>query len=312
MSQFTAGVLLAVWTCAIPGSAQTVDSSPKFEVASVKLAGPPAPGLDDGMHGGPGTSDPTQITYHRVYLISLLATAFSLPADQIVAPESILPAQPEAYGIVAKLPPNTTKDQLRVMFQNLLTERFHLAFHWGTKQFPAYELVLASGGPKMNPESLADASAAPTAPPVVGSMKLDPNGFPVLPPGVLTNTRYADGLVRSTNRMTMAQFAKMLGYMLVQSNGGDPTDPVPRVVDNTNLAGRYEFTLAFAGSFGMPRSVAAQIAASGGDTGSQQPGGGPSLFTALEKQLGLKLVKAKNVTLDVLIIDHLDRVPTPN
>jgi uncharacterized protein (TIGR03435 family) len=126
-------------------------------------------------------------------------------------------------------------------------------------------------------------------------------------------------MVRSTNRLTMAQFADNLGVMVNESNGAGPMDAEPRVIDKTGLTGKYEFKLEFAGSVPMPASVAAVVAAA---RRGQQPAdasgasdmgsGGPTLFTALEKQLGLKLVKGKRVGVDVLVIDHVDKVPTGN
>jgi uncharacterized protein (TIGR03435 family) len=81
--------------------------------------------------------------------------------------------------------------------------------------------------------------------------------------------------------------------------GGGPT---PSVVDKTGLAGEFEFKLEFAGP--------TQTEASG--AGESGGGGGQTLFTALEKQLGLKLEKTKKASLDFLVIDHVDKTPTEN
>lgn len=90
--------------------------------------------------------------------------------------------------------------------------------------------------------------------------------------------------------------------------------PQPRVVDRTGLTGIYEFTLEFAGTMAMPGAMPPTPA--GGDTGppaASDPGDGtPNIFTAVEKQLGLKLQKVRNVSVDVLIVDKADRVPTEN
>ena len=250
--------------------------------------------------------------YPRVFLMDLLTMAYSLPSDQIQAPEWVLTEQ---YSIAAKMPSSTTRDQFNLMLQNLLKERFRLASHWGTKAFPAYSLSIVPGGHKMRvvPPKEQIASNAPANPDRLNAPP-DPKGFPVLPPGATHVVSYGNGMVRSANRVTMAQFAKLLGPMLQESNGsGDAMDACPRVVDKTGLAGEYEFTLEFAGSPAMPASVVAQLAAGGTDTTVLRPASaGPSLFSALEGQLGLKLVKGNKVNLDLLIIDHLDRVPIPN
>jgi uncharacterized protein (TIGR03435 family) len=268
------------------------------------------------MRGGPGTDDPGRITYPRVFLMHLLTMAYGVPSDQFSGPEWL---STEQYSITARIPPNTTKGQFNLMLRNLLVERFHLALHHETRDFPAYELVVAAGGPKMKPlPSGEDAASAPPA--SVGraaDSKKDQNGFPVLPPGVPSATAHAGGMVRSMNRLTMAQFAARLGAMVNESNGAGYTDAMPRVVDRTGLTGKFEFKLEFSGSVPMPASVAALLAAArydqppAGASGAIDPGsGGPTLFTALEKQLGLKLVKGKKVSLDVLVIDHVDKVPT--
>jgi uncharacterized protein (TIGR03435 family) len=71
----------------------------------------------------------------------------------------------------------------------------------------------------------------------------------------------------------------------------------PRVVDKTGLTGKYDFTL----EYGLPTAVAA----------ARDPVVvGPTLFAALENQLGLKLVKSKSVPLVILVVDHWDKVPT--
>jgi uncharacterized protein (TIGR03435 family) len=49
------------------------------------------------------------------------------------------------------MPPGTSKAQLRLMLQNLLAERFKLTVHRETRNLPAYELVIARGGPKLEP-----------------------------------------------------------------------------------------------------------------------------------------------------------------
>jgi uncharacterized protein (TIGR03435 family) len=105
-------------------------------------------------------------------------------------------------------------------------------------------------------------------------------------------------------------FCQKLGYLINQSNG-TPGGPQPRVVDETGLAGTYEFTLAFVGTTlppgnapNMPRADLARTA-----TASDPGQGLPDIFGAVEK-LGLKLVRIKDVSLDVLVVDNADKVPT--
>jgi uncharacterized protein (TIGR03435 family) len=79
---------------------------------------------------------------------------------------------------------------------------------------------------------------------------------------------------------------------------------MPRVVDKTGITGRFDFKLDFPEATipGLPSANGANIA----------PEDVPALVTdALKKQLGLKLTPAK-ITLDIVIVDHADRVPTAN
>ena len=86
------------------------------------------------------------------------------------------------------------------------------------------------------------------------------------------------------------------------------------VSDATEMPGGWDFTLSYSmyASMGMPAPVAA--AGRGGDAGqpggmaASDPGGGPSLFEAIEKQLGLKLEKQKR-TAQVIVIDHIEPKP---
>jgi uncharacterized protein (TIGR03435 family) len=284
---------------------------PTFEVASVRAG---VPGGSYEPHGGPGTADPGRFTCQRVTLLNLLTRAYGVGADQISGPDWLATVY---YSVTATIPPNTTQGQFNLMLQGLLAERFNLTLHHGTKEFPVYELIVARGGPKMNPSP----PDVPTAPPaLVGAvMKDDPKtGFPALRPGSPGSVVFGKGMVRSTSRITMAEFAANLGPMVNLSNGvgGFPMgSAVPRVVDKTGLQGKFDFTLEFAGSLQLPASLRpprndAQPAPVGPT--SNLDGAGPNLFTALRQQLGLELRKGKPANLEVLVIDNVDRVPTEN
>jgi uncharacterized protein (TIGR03435 family) len=71
------------------------------------------------------------------------------------------------------MPPGTTNEQFQLMLRDLQAERFHLVLHHETKEFPGYELVLASGGTRLKEAAPEDSTRATAA---KGS---DANGFPV-------------------------------------------------------------------------------------------------------------------------------------
>jgi uncharacterized protein (TIGR03435 family) len=133
--------------------------------------------------------------------------------------------------------------------QNLLAERLHPTLHHETREFQVHSLLVAKGGPKMRPSSPdGDAKSAPPGSP--DQHALDSKGFPVLPPGRDAVFFYRSGMVVSTHRETMAQFAERLGPWVNMSNGdgivrGSP--PAPHVIDKTGLTRKYDFTPEFAG-----------------------------------------------------------------
>lgn len=154
----------------------------------------------------------------------------------------------------------------------VLAERFGLRSHVETREFSGYELVVAKGGARLD-------APAP--------------GFPELPPdrpGMISRQTAQNGwlLVRlRARKQAMPAFAEWL-----------VSDSRP-VLDKTGLAGRYDFTLEFARE--LPGANAA--------VPTEPPA--PDLFTALRRQLGLQLVPRK-IPLPVVVVESLNRVPTPN
>jgi uncharacterized protein (TIGR03435 family) len=141
--------LIVLLTVRNPGVAQVADSKITFEAASVKPAGPYLPGTKYSVRGGPGTDDPGRFIFPRATLSNLLMRAYNVPADQISVPAWFNNGAAYAYSIAATLPAGTTKDQFRMMLQNLLAERFHLRLHHETRTRPRYALEVASGEPKL-------------------------------------------------------------------------------------------------------------------------------------------------------------------
>jgi len=106
--------------------------------------------------------------------------------------------------------------------------------------------------------------------------------------------------------MTLAQFAAELSKPT--SEEGPILFNFPPVVDATGIDGRYDMTINF-----TPPRVFQNIAAPAvtGDTAASEPDGAISIFEALEKQLGLKL-ESRKVSGRVLVIDHVNEMPTDN
>ena len=276
---------------------------PNFEVASIR----PAPSIDPRQlmdtrcHGGPGTKDPGRWTCANISLSNLVVTIFDLKGFQIGAVASV---SRDRFTIAAKVPESTTEEQFRQMQLNLLIERFGLKFHREKREMQGYELIVAKDGPKFKesePEPPKNPDAGPDAVgPLLPKMKAGKDGFPVIPPGrslVVMTIGHARG--RWIGR-TMEEFATALF--------GAGLAGLKPVIDGTDLKGKYDFSLDWAPD--IYNSRATTPTAEGGIPAASEPSG-PNIFTALQEQLGLKL-QPKKVTIEILVIDHIEKTPTEN
>jgi uncharacterized protein (TIGR03435 family) len=161
------------------------------------------------------------------------------------------------------------------MLRALLADRFKLAIHKESREVPTYELVISKNGPKIKEGKPDD---------------------PTLPNGTL---RVMSGKITG-NAVSMARLASVIGMQLKHP-----------VVDRTGLMGTYDFSLGW-----QPEEDPSQTLP--GAEGSQQgslpklDSSGPSIFTALQEQLGLKLESTKDqVHVDIVVIDHIE-LPSEN
>jgi uncharacterized protein (TIGR03435 family) len=273
--------LFAAFACAL--AAQTPDSQVVFEVATVKH-GPPRDYSAAGCNCGPGTRDPTRFAVTNYPISSIIQIAYGVGNYQVSGPVWI---DEERFTIAAKVPEGATKEQLKLMLQNLLKERFKLTAHFARKDVAGYQLVVAKGGPKLiasagDPNQNADPGKAAEF-----KMKLDREGYPELPLG--RNSSMAISGDRARWRFadeSMDAFARTIAEQMIRQP----------VMDATGLTGKYDFVMSFSYASMQPNAPADS---------------GPSVFAALEEQLGLKL-ESKKFPVDTVVIDHLERVPTGN
>lgn len=197
--------IVAIAGCVVLGCENLAQSpatttQPQFEVASVKRSTPvgPPPSLENsGRRYG-------RYSYRRLPLKVCLQIAYHLPPYRISAPAW---TDTERYDIEATMPPTTTDDQVLLMFQHLLVERFRIKLHWQEKVTSAYVLVVDKKGPKFRRSE--DQKRAQ-------EIRMELNGFEA------RNTpmeNLAGILTRFTDRP---------------------------VVDSTGLTGVYDFTLRWA------------------------------------------------------------------
>ena len=261
-----------------------------FEVAAVKQdTGPFRPPnfpLDAGdaytVTGGRFSADFALSTYVS------FAYKLSLTLEQRQAMIANLPkwVAEDRFDIQAKATEaNPTKDQMRLMMQALLAERFKLAVHFETKESPVLALVLVKPG-KLGPKLLPHAEGPPcdTAP----SPDLFPPKCSVMVM-TMSSGRMAKGGSRDTTMTLIADALPSMGRL------GRP------VVDRTGLSGRFDFAIEWSPETNNIPPLPGEPVP---DTQ------GPSFQAALREQLGLKL-ESTMAPLQVLVIDHVER-PSEN
>ena len=245
---------------------------PKFETASVKR-------MDRGIiHNslGPGTvvlrGDPLKV---------VLMEAFKVKTYQIVGPSWL---DEDCFEIVAKMPEGAATDRIPAMLQALLAERFKLVAHKEDRPRPVYALVVDKGGPKLKEANFRRGALQPGT--VMFRAATDTRGFK----GAMTMTTLAHFLSRGLDRP---------------------------VQDFTGLEGKYDIDLAWAPDPGIDRPSPSAVSfiaatAASGDTRTELPAAPTAtLFTAIRESLGLKL-EPRNAPVEMLVIDHVERVPTEN
>jgi uncharacterized protein (TIGR03435 family) len=265
---------------------------PVFEAASVKPASPQNTGRGS-VRGGPGTSDPTQITFTNVTLATVFLRAWDLKSWQLSAPDWV---SSKRYDIIAKLRSGTSKEQLAEMLRNLLADRFQARTHPETRNIEGYEIVPGKNGLKIRTAKPADSANQPPPGPD-SAPKIDANGFPILSqPGlVLMEGRKGRSVVSFVT--AKAQPLSALADFL----SGEFHEPI---LDSTRLTGLFDFTLEFA-----PEAPGAVSASPRGVEDLNDAA--PNLLTALPQQLGLQLQPGKIPT-RVVVVDAAQQTPTEN
>jgi uncharacterized protein (TIGR03435 family) len=272
-----------------------------FEASSVRVADPKSAPVNRSasaqatLRGGPGTADPGRISYANVTLESVLIAAYGADCkiqencDQIIGPAWL---RSNRYDINANMPADTTIEQFRSMLQNLLSERFHMTVHHETRELPGYELTLAKSGSKLVASPASELGTGDPAGPLAkfgapGEYgKLLRPGFLVFPyKGTRATANHGVGREQS-----LAEITKLLSNLMNA-----------HVADKTGLTGKYDFTIDW-----VPEGATMIQEVEGPEIAP--PHGIP---TAIEDQLGLKLVKSK-MALDTVVGDSADRIPTSN
>ncbi len=293
----------------VPDWQAAAGSKMAFDVASVKptqtrgrpTSNVPLIGEAYAPTGGLFSATNTSLMNYMRFAFKDIKLAYQATPDVAGAPAWI---RTDQYDIEAKAQGNPTKDQMRLMMQSLMADRFKLTVHHETRQLPVYALVLSKGGKfglQLKPDdgscssTPADIQAINTAPqlpqPAPSAESAKP--IPPIPCGVLIPVpASAPGRLRIAGRkVKLALLAEM---------APNPTSGVDRpVLDHTDLDGTFDISIEWAPRLNGPAPP-----------GFTPDADGPTFTEALQDQLGLKL-ESQTGPVDVLVIDHVEH-PSKN
>jgi bla regulator protein blaR1 len=273
-----------------------------FEVAAIHPAAPGAQGRanvdfsaeDTPVPPGGIFSASSELLYYIEFAYKIMPTQ-NQEATMLAHLPKWVATQP--FVIEAKAPIlNPTKDQMRLMMQSLLTDRFKLRVHFETHELPALALVSIKPGklgPRLRPhaEGLA-CDAKWTRPPDRTATSVPPGGFMPTCGSVAILTAPNHTFIFGARDLTMDHVALYLSDLI----------PFGRpIVNQTGLAGTFDLSLQFTPERGFASASAAN---------TQPDSPGETAFEALKEQLGLTLRPTK-APIETLIIDHVER-PSPN
>lgn len=186
-------------------------------------------------------------------VVDLLEISYGLHPKQIVDGPAWVGTDKYDIDGVPDIDGLPNDKQAKMMFQQMLADRFKFAFHWEERALPAYAITVAEEGPK-----LKKSAAGPN----------DFQDFIFRKPGVLIATN--ESMLDFANGMQRAVMDKP-------------------VVDQTGLRDQYDFTL----NWTPDESQFIQLGWRFNPPSTDDPKAPPNLFTAIKEQLGLKMEPVK-------------------
>jgi uncharacterized protein (TIGR03435 family) len=274
----------------LPAFAQTRDTRPAFEVASIKLC-------KDTDHPSPPHSSPGRLSMACWPLMRLIQEAYEVFAAGKVDPLNpslpLTPVEgfpnamfPDRYSIEARAEgPHSIAMMRGPMMQRLLEDRFHLKTHRETREVPVYIMTVDKDGPKLQPAKEGGCNQLDTSD-LTQSLKIPLGGKPwcVVAPPVRNGTAW----MWDVSGMSLDVFSKLLKI------AGRP------VIDRTGITGAFDIHLGWEEN--DPNAPPPDGAA------SEPPN--TSIVSVIRKRLGLQLDPGKGPR-EFLVIDHLER-PSEN
>ena len=267
-------LLIVLAAAALPLAAQS--SAPRFDVASVNpTLGSSGMQLWNVMPSGRFIATNSQLR-------GVIVNAYGVTHDRLLGgPDWI---NSDRFDIQASAPAGTSESTMLTMLQTLLADRFGLVLRREAREMAVYSLVIASNDRRIDKSLLpVDCKATGTE-----SKALVGKGDARACSWLLTRKPGTGMSTYQSGGVTLDELAKTLGQRV-----GRP------VINRTGLAGEFQFELSWlqdlqAGAADAPAAANA----------------GPSLFTALQEQLGLKLESSRS-PVEMLVIESVER-PTPN
>jgi len=278
-----------------------------FEVASVKasppqqLGGRGVPGRGGACSGFPQI-EPARFAATRATAYLLISwgygkDCFSAEAHELISggPRWIASDQFEIQAVIPAGTPTYTSGQfnsgdapkLQIMIRNLVRDRFKVEAHSESRDMPVYALTVNKGGPKLTRFEEGSCDASPPPPPFKpGQKRACFRGIDITPSLKLR--------VAATG-VTLDRYALMLSMALDRP-----------VIDKTGIAGVFDIDLQSA----VEGTRMAQFLPPDGNLRPVPSEPAPSIFTAIQDQLGLKL-EATKAPVEVLVIDHAEK-PSEN
>jgi len=260
----------------------TAPPKPQFEVASIKPAAPDQRGTFIRLAPG------GRLNVTNMPVKEMIAIAWRIQPFQISGSPGWLDSA--RFDISAKPEDGAKQSEAPAMLQALLADRFQLTFHRETKELPIYALVVAKEG-KLGPK-LTEAKEG-------GCTPFDPTKPPPPPDRSKPPVMGCGGMMMGPDRMTalsvpIANLIPMLSRILGRT-----------VIDKTGLTAKYDINMEWT----PDESQAIRFPPDGPRPPPSDPSG-PTIFTALQEQLGLKLESQKG-PVEMFVIDHVER-PSEN
>ena len=260
--------------CLITGLATAHGQEPAFDVASIRINTSGDPVSRMSAPDGTGRFEATNASVRM-----LILNAYGIPGFQLVGGPSWIDSL--HVDVLARGAAGATRAEISAMVRRLLAERFSLVVRRDTREMPVYALVVARSDGRLGPRmqvSTTDCTAA----------RVPGAASPQTASGQLLCTTRMSPYSINAGGMTMARLAQTLSGI------------VDRVVtDETKLPGGYDLQLSFTPERRPP-------------PGALPPADpdAPSIFAALQEQLGLEL-DARRGMVEMLVIDRIDQ-PSAN